>query len=152
MTYATADARQELLDGIADAIEQLAVALASLSEAYELSDEQSADRLEEEIFRPTQIAYGRAQRTHAEFAARHGLAARDFEQAVPGAPSLGVKGFLASASAAIADADRTLAALQDSMMPVEVGDPELRAGIEDVRERLGGLGGRAERFVRTIGR
>ncbi len=152
MTYTTADAREQLLDAIAGAIEELGIALASLSEAYEQADEQSADRLEEEIFRPTQTAYGRAQRTHAEFAERHGLAGRTFEQALPGAPSRGVKGFLASAVAAISDADRTLAALQDSMMPVEVGDAELRAGLEQVRELLAGLGARAERFVRTLGR
>ena len=30
-------------------------------------------------------------------------------------------------------------------MPVEVGDAELRAGLEDVRELLGGLGDRAAR-------
>jgi hypothetical protein len=152
VTYTSADAREQLLDGIAEAIEELGIALASLSEAYEQSDEQSGDRLEEQIFRPTQIAYGRAQRTHAEFAERHGLATRTFEQALPGAPSRGVKGFLASAVAAIADADRTLAALQDSMMPVEVGDAQLRAGLEEVRELLGGLSARADQFVRTLGR
>src|SRR5467141_3455116 len=101
MAYTTADARQQLLDTLGDAIEQIAVALASLGEAYEQLDEQKADTLEQELFRPVQMAYGRAKRTHAEFAHRHGLPARTFEPAVPGAPSQGTKGFLASAVEAV---------------------------------------------------
>jgi hypothetical protein len=38
------------------------------------------------------------------------------------------------------------------MMPVEVGDPELRAGLAEVRELLGAVPGRAREFVRTLGR
>jgi hypothetical protein len=38
------------------------------------------------------------------------------------------------------------------MLPVEVGDPELRAGLEQVRGLLGEVPGRARRFVRTLGR
>ena len=34
-------------------------------------------------------------------------------------------------------ADETLAGLQDSMLPVEVGDPELRAGLSEVRSLIG---------------
>jgi len=45
-----------------------------------------------------------------------------------------------------------LADLQDSMMPVEVGDPELRAGLAEVRELLGEVGARAREFTRTLGR
>ena len=45
-----------------------------------------------------------------------------------------------------------LAAIQDSMLPVEVGDRELRAGIAEARELLGGLRGRARELVRTLGR
>ena len=152
MAYTTADARQQLLDSLARATEELALALASLGEAYEQLDEQSADRLEEELFRPVQVAYGRAQRTYAEFAARHDLPARAFEQVSGGAPSHGVKGFLDSAVDAVGRADGTLATLQDSMLPVEVGDPELRAGLEEVRKLLGALPGRARQFVRTLGR
>ena len=50
MTYLTAEARQQLLDEIADAIDELGTALAVLGAAYELLDERSADRLEEELF------------------------------------------------------------------------------------------------------
>jgi len=78
MAYTTADARQQLLDGLARAIDEIASALASLGEAYEQLDEQKADELEQELFRPVQMAYGRAKRSHAEFARRHGLPARPF--------------------------------------------------------------------------
>ena len=60
------DARQELLDALAEAIESLGFALACLGEAYDQLDETSGDRLEEAVFRPVQVAYGRAQRTFAD--------------------------------------------------------------------------------------
>jgi hypothetical protein len=152
MAYTTADARQQLLDTVAEAADKLGVALAALSEAYERLDERNADAVEEALFRPTQMAYGRARRAHAAFAERHGLPGRTFEAAIAGAPSKGAKGFLDSAVSAIADADRLLATLQDSMLPVEVGDVELRADLEQIRSLLGGLGGRAHELERTLGR
>ena len=86
MTYLTAEARQRLLDDLALAIEELALALAVLGAAYELLDERTADRLEEELFRGVQTAFGRAQRTHAAFAARYSLTGRSFAQPSPGLP------------------------------------------------------------------
>jgi hypothetical protein len=53
----TNEARQDLLDGIADAIDEIGAALGA---AYEQLDEHTADRLEAELFRPVQVAYGRA--------------------------------------------------------------------------------------------
>jgi hypothetical protein len=150
--YATADARQGLLDTVASAIEQLGVALAALGEAYEQLDDQSAERLEDRLFRPVQLAYGRAQRTYSGFAQRYQLPERTFAPAPVGAPSAGARGFIDSASTAAAGADATLAELQDSMAPVEVGDAELRDGLREVRELLGELDGRAREFVRTLGR
>ncbi len=41
--------------------------VAWLGSAYEQLDDQQADRLEEQLFRPVQRAYGRAKRTHAQF-------------------------------------------------------------------------------------
>jgi hypothetical protein len=152
MTYTTANARQELLDGLAGATDTIGLALASLGEAYELVDENTAARLEVALFRPIQAAYGHAQRTHAGFAQRHRLPGHTFEPQTPGAPAGGARGFLDSAVEAAARADSTLAAIQDSMLPVEVGDPELRAGIAQVRELLGGLRGRTRELVRTLGR
>jgi hypothetical protein len=152
MAYTTAEARQGLLDTVATSIEQLGVALAALGEAYEQLDEQSADRLEEQLFRPVQLAYGRAQRTYSGFAERHQLPGRAFAPAPATAPSAGVRGFIDSATSAAAAADATLAELQDSMAPVEVGDAELRDGLREVRELLGHLAGRSREFVRTLGR
>jgi hypothetical protein len=152
MAYTTADARQQLLDALAEAIDQIAVALASVGEAYEQLDEQNADKLEQELFRPVQMAYGRAKRTHAEFASRHRLPPQPFEPAVPGPPSQGVKGFLSSAVEAVGNADRAIATLQDSMLPIEVGDPELRAGLQDVRRLIAGLPEQARQLLRTLGR
>jgi hypothetical protein len=152
VAYSTLDARQQLLDTLAQATDALAVALASLSEAYEQLDDQSAERLEESLFRPVQTAYGRAKRTHAEFAERHGMDSRPFAPAAQGAPSKGVRGFLDSAVEAVSSADRTLATLQDSMLPVEVGDPQLRAGLEEVRTLLDTIRGRARELLRTLGR
>jgi hypothetical protein len=45
-----------------------------------------------------------------------------------------------------------IAELQDSMKPVEVGDQQLRAGLMDVRERLGDVRLRARELLRTLGR
>ena len=56
-----------------------------------LLDERAADTLEEQLFRPVQTAYGKAQRTHSGFAQRFGLNARAFAPAVRGVPSTGVK-------------------------------------------------------------
>jgi hypothetical protein len=151
MAYTTADARKQLLDGLAEAIDELAFALASLGEAYEQLDEQKADKLEQELFRPVQVAYGRAKRTHAEFARRHGLPARSFEPATPEAPSQGIKGFLSSAMEAVGKADHALTR-QHSMLPIEVGDTELRAGLQDVRRLIAGLPEQARQLLRALGR
>jgi hypothetical protein len=152
MAYKSGEARQALLDAVGEATDQIAVALAALGAAHEQLDDHSADRLEEELFRPIQRAYGRAKRTHAGFAERHGLPRRSFEPASAGLPSTGVKGFLDRAVEAVGEADGALAELQDSMMPVEVGDAELRAGLAQVRELIGDLRVRSRQFTRTLGR
>lgn len=152
MPYTTADARLQLLDSIAQAAEALGLALASLSEAYEQLDERTAERVEEELFRPVQLAYGRARSTYAGFAARHELPTSELGQAGRAAPSHGVKGLIETAVADVQRADATLATLQDSLLPVEVGDPELRAGLEQIRELISGIGAHARELVRTFGR
>jgi hypothetical protein len=150
--YSTAEARQELLDDVALAIDDLGVALAALGAAYEQLDEHSADRLEEALFRPVQVAYGRAKRTHSGFAERHGLPARTFAEAAAGHPSQGVKGYLDTAVAATGRADLRLGELQDSMRPVEVGDAELRDGLSEVRRLVGDVPARARELTRVLGR
>jgi hypothetical protein len=152
MPYTSADARQQLLDTVADAAEELGRALADLGEAYEQLDERTAETLEAELFRPVQLAYGRAKRTHAAFAESHELPSREFEPATPGAPSHGARGFLDTAVAHVTRADTTLATLQDSMLPVEVGDKELRAGLGEVRTLVGSVPARVRELTRTLGR
>jgi hypothetical protein len=152
MAQTTLEARRQLLDTVAHATDRIGFALASLSAAYEQLDETRADELEEGLFRPVQLAYGRARRTHAEFAGRHGLASRDFEPPSAGLPSTGVKGFIDNAVVAVGEADSALAALQDSLLPIEVGDPKLRASLAELRELVGGLSQRARELVRVIGR
>jgi hypothetical protein len=133
-------------------VDELGVALAALGEAYDQLDERTADTLEDRLFRPVQSAYGKAQRTHAGFAQRTGLPGRSFVPAVPAVPSTGVKGFVAAAVDAVTQADAELVELQDSMLPVEVGDPELRAGLTEVRELLADLRASAASLIRTFGR
>jgi hypothetical protein len=152
MAYGTTEARTELLETVAEATDALGEALAALGAAYEQLDEHSGDRLEEELFRPVQLAYGRARRTHGGFAERHGLPGRAFEPASAGLPSQGVRGFVERAVEAVTEADETLVELQDSMRPVEVGDAELRAGLAEVRALLADVRERSVRFLRTLGR
>jgi hypothetical protein len=152
MAYGAQEARLQLLDDIAEAIERLATALAELGVAYEQLDEHSADRLEAALFRPVQLAYGRARRTHAGFAERHRLPGREFAPAAPPTLHHSPRELVERAVEAVEAADAILADLQDSMRPVEVGDAELRAGLADVRARLGPLPDGARDFTRTLGR
>ncbi len=152
MTYTTTEGREQLLGSIAGAAEKLGVALAYLGEAYEQLDEQTAQRLEDELFRPLQKAYGVVKRDYAEFAERHGLPPRAFEPEHSQVLPSDAKSAIGRAIEAASAADGTLAALQDSMLPVEVGDPELRATLAQVRRLLGGLPEQARQLVRTLGR
>ena len=120
MAYSAGEARQQLLDDVATAADQLALAVAALTEAYEELDEQTADALEEQLFRPAQHAYGRLRRTHAEFAERFRLPTRTFEPSSGGSHSGDPRVYVERAVEAIERADQILAELQDSMMPVEV--------------------------------
>lgn len=153
MPYSTTEARQQLLDLVGEAAEALSAALASLSEAYEQLDEATGERVEEQLFRPVQRAYGRARAAYASFAERSEIGGvRDLQQTGPVAPSHGVKGLIEAAASDVARADATLATLQDSLLPVEVGDQRLRSDLEQVRELLSGFNARARELLRTFGR
>lgn len=152
MTYSTAEARQQLLDELAGAIDSLSVALAAVGAAYEQLDEHGADTLEESVFRPIQLAYGRAQRVHGEFAQRQGLPVRLFAVAAEPRASRGMSDLLGGAVEAVEDAEAALTELQDSMLPVDVGDAELRAGLASVRETLSDVSRATRNFLRRYGR
>lgn len=152
MSYSTSDARQQLLDTLGEATDELGYALACLAEAYDGLDEQNGDRLEERVFRPVQLAYGLAKRTHAEFAARHALPGRAFEQPAAGGSNRRAAGFVDNAVAAVGEADLVLSTLQDSMLPIEAGDEGLRAGLTGIRDRVRGVPEQARELLRTLGR
>lgn len=152
MTYSSTEGRQRILDALAAAAQDVALALALVGEAYEHLDEQAADRLEAGIFQPLQSAYARAKRTRDGFAARHGMDMAPFGPAAQVAPSADVKALVDEAAEACARADETLGDLQDTMLPVEVGDAELRAGLAEVRNLLASVGPAARELTRTFGR
>jgi hypothetical protein len=152
MAYTSESARRQLLDELAQAVEELGLAFAALGEAYEEVDERTADVLERELFRPVQGAYGRARRTHSEFAQRHQLPGRQFAEASPGAHSGDPRVYLERAIEATERADHVIAGMQDSLLPVEVGDRELRDGLTETRELIASVPARGRALLRTIGR
>ena len=152
MAITQAEARQQILDELGGANERIAFAVACLGTAYELLSIGPADRLEAELYRPVQRAYGRGKRTRMQFAERTGFEVSEYESPSPGLKSQGAKAFVERAVAAAADADRRLADLQDTMLPVESGDAELRSGLSEVRTLLAVLPGNAREFLRTLGR
>ena len=152
MSYIAREARQELLETVAEAAEDIGASLALVEAAYEKLDEGSADRLEEQLFRPVQRAFGRARRTHSGFAERHGLEARALAPRQPSHAAAQPRELVEDAADAAADAEERLSELQDSMRPVEVGDAELRAGLAEVRELLDPLPERAAQLLRGFGR
>jgi len=146
------EVRQGVLDTIGESIDQLGAALSALGVAYELLDERSQDRLEDELFGPVQKGYGRAKKTYTDFATRYGLPAATFSQPSSTSGSRDVRRFLDAAIEAVDEAEEVLIHLQDSGQTVDYGDAELRAGLAGVREIIGGVreGGRS--FMRTLGR
>jgi len=151
VSYTNASGRQQILDDVADAADQLSLALAVLADAYEHLAEHAADRAEETVFRPLQAAYGQLKRTHSEFAGRYGLPGREFRTADPGLPG-DPRAQLGRVADAAAAADEILAELQDSLLPVEVGDEQLRAGLSGARTLIANVPAASDELVRTIGR
>jgi hypothetical protein len=152
MAYTSESARRQLLDELAQAVEQLGIAIAALGEAYDEVDERTADVLEQQLFRPVQGAYGRARRTHTEFAARHQLPARQFDSGSPGLHTGDPRVYIDRAIEATERADQVIAEMQDSLLPVEVGDRELRDGLSETRELIAPVPAHGRQLLRTIGR
>jgi hypothetical protein len=146
------EARTQILDDLAAANDQLALGVACLGEAFELLDVMSAERMEDDLYRPIQKAYGRGKRTHAQFAQRVELPGDVFEPPSAGRTTQGARSFVERATEAAAEADRRLADLQDSMLPIEAGDAELRAGLGEIRELLAPVPTSSRRFLSTLGR
>lgn len=152
MSYTNEEGRRRLLDDVSEAVGNLATSIACLSEAYEALDEDTADRLEAQMFRPVQAAYARAQRTYTEFAERYRLGDGRFESHSPGAVSPDPKLYIERAIEAAEAADHRIAELQDSMLPVDVGDTEVRAGLSETRSLIADVPSRGRQLMRTLGR
>ena len=127
-------------------------ALTALGAAYEQLDEATGDRLEEELFRPVQVAFGRARRTDTGFAERHGLDPRLRRADRPACPRRASAGFVERAQDAAAEADDDPVRAPGLDAPVEFGDAELRAGLADVREHLADVSTRSRELIRIFGR
>jgi len=151
MAYTTEEGRTQILDESANAVRDLAEAVAALGDAYEQLDEDSGDRLEAQLFKPLQSAYGQLQRTHTDFAARVNLTAARFGAPEPLAVA-DAHSLIERAADAIQAADDGLAELQDTLLPVEVGDQELRSGLSAVRTVIASLPEACDEFIRTLGR
>ena len=154
MTYTAREGREQILAEMHEAAAALMGAQEALGGAYELLDDQSADRLESELYTPVGSATKAALSACASFSARYG-----FEQAKPEAGEHvarmrgeGAREMIDAATALVGKADAVLAGLQDSMLPVEVGDQELRENLSAIRRTLAPLGGAARELERTLGR
>lgn len=152
MSYTNEEGRERILSDLDRAARQLELALSYLSDAYELVDEALADRLEEQLFLPVQAAFGRARRTHTEFARRYALPDTREPGASEGAHPHDPRDLIEGAAETLEQADSWIAELQDSMLPVEVGDPLLRAGLSETRELIAPLPAHARELIRTLGR
>ena len=152
MAYTTAEGQQELLDTLGEATSQLGRALGSLGEAYEKLDEQTADRLEEELFGPAQRAFGRVQQVYAGFAGRHGLNGRAFSPESAGLPSTGAAGFIEEAVFALNEASASLVTPAGVRALDRGGRRGAAAGVAEVRQLVDALPQQARGLVRTLGR
>ena len=135
MTYLTAEARQRpARRDRATRSTSSARALAALGAAYELLDEQQRRTgSRRSCSRPVQKALrARASARTRTFAARHCAAGPRRSAAVRRPRARATRGPSWSARSRPSTRPRTLLVeLQDSMLPVEVGDPELRAGLAE---------------------
>lgn len=152
MAYVTQEARQELLDSIAEAADELASGLAAVGAAYEQLDDASGDQLEDALFRPLQTAVGRLKKTHGDYSARYQIAPHVFMPAPAPAVHHRVKDLLEQAAEAAEQAESILAELQDTGMTVEVGDQELRAGVAETRRMLAHVVSAADAAISRFGR
>lgn len=152
MAYTSLEGREGLLEALAESAEQIGAALEYLGAAHERLDDQSADRLEREIFGSVQRAYAGARRAYTGFALRHELAGRSFEGPSVPPGSLKAADLIEMAASEAEGADELLAGLQDDQRLIEVGDVELRSGVAEVRQAIGGVPAQAREMLRTLGR
>lgn len=152
MTYDATAAREDLIAALMRVDAHLATAVDALGVAYDALDEQTAERLESELFGPIVKAAGRVRRTAQEFAARFGLGVPEQLSPGPARSRRPVRELITRAADESAHADAELAAVQDSGQAIEVGDAELRAGLSATRVLLGPVSQHARTLLGTLGR
>ncbi len=151
MSYTNDSGRRQILDDSVAGANYMGDALAALGEAYELLDDHAAERMEESVFKPTQAAYGQLKRSLTEFAGRYGLPQPVFRPSMVPAPT-DPHTTLDRVADLVQSADDALAELQDTLLPVEVGDADLRAGLSRTRTLLTRVPAAAEDLIRILGR
>ena len=151
MSYTNESGRRQIIDDSVAAANYLGEAMAALGEAYDLLDDPTADRMEATVFKPVQASVGQLKRTLAEFATRYKLPAPVFETAGLPAPT-NPHTTLDRVIELVQAADDTVADLQDSLLPVEVGDTDLRAGLSRARTLIGPVPDAADGLIRMLGR
>ena len=86
VAFTTAEARDRIIGDLEAAEEELGLAVACFGEAFELLATGSADRLEDELFRPVQKAYVRTKRTRTGFSQRVSHETDEPERSRPARP------------------------------------------------------------------
>jgi hypothetical protein len=151
MSYTNESGRLQILEDSAEAARDLDRALVALGEAYEHLDDDHADALEAAVFKPLQGAFGLLKRTRSEFAERFALPLIEPEPAPEMAPSQ-PRELLEQAGDAVQAADDVISELQDTLLPVEVGDQELRVALSTVRTQIAYLPAACDDLIRVLGR
>jgi hypothetical protein len=153
MTYSSHEGRDRIFRDSADAAAGLLGAIEALGTAYEALDEHAADELERHLYAPIGLAAKTLLAAVTAFAARSD---ETFERPVakhfPGGREDGARQHVDAAIAFVGESDEILAELQDSLIPVEVGDAALREGLSATRRTLAPLPQAARELERTLGR
>ncbi|HUA11681.1 MAG TPA: hypothetical protein VMA83_06725 [Solirubrobacteraceae bacterium] len=153
MTYSAREGRERILLDVAEAAAALMGAQEALGEAHEQLDDAAAGRLELELYGPVRDATKSALAGASAFAARVGMTfTRPAGEHHARTRGDGPREYVDAATALVARADELLAELQDSLLPVEVGDTELREALAATRRTIAPLAHSALEFERTLGR
>ena len=153
MTYTSDEGRRELLGATAEAADTIGVALAALGAAYELVDDDTARSAGVGAVRAGAGGVRAGEAGHARVRGAARAAASAFAVADAGRAFGAARAATSSRRSRRSSTPTTSSpSCRTRCCPVEVGDPELRAALADVRTRLGEVPVRAAELLRTLGR